>query len=176
MKRQSSSPLHVYLVRHGETEWSITGQHTERTAIPLTADGESEARWLSTRLRDIPFMHVLNNPLRHTLHTCKLADLACAPEITPELLEWDYGDCEGKRSTEIREAVPDWNVYRNGCPHGEMSGDAFRSIVPMSLHRCSGSGAYKQFSAYLTVPPNLVVTHYPVLGELLIIAKIRTFT
>ena len=113
----------MYLVRHGEIEWSITGQHTGRTDIPLTANGESEARGLSTRLRDIPFMHVLSSPLRRALHTCKLADLALVPEITPELLEWNYGDYEGKRSTEIRESVPDWNVYRDGCPHGEMPGD-----------------------------------------------------
>lgn len=113
----------MYLIRHGETEWSLTGRHTGRTDIPLTSRGEAEARELSTRLRGIPFAHVLSSPLRRALQTCELAGLDPAPDIEPDLMEWDYGDYEGQRSADIHQARPDWNVYRNGCPHGEMPAD-----------------------------------------------------
>ncbi len=120
MNANASGALRLYLIRHGETEWSLTGRHTGRTDIPLTRNGEDEARALGRRLPDIPFSHVLSSPLKRALRTCELAGLDTIPEIEPDLAEWDYGDYEGLRSLDIRKARPDWDVYRDGCPGGEM--------------------------------------------------------
>jgi broad specificity phosphatase PhoE len=110
----------IYLIRHGETEWSLSGQHTGRTDIPLTARGEDAARELGQRLRDIPFAHVLTSPRQRARRTCELAGLGPMTEIEPDLAEWDYGDYEGQRSADIRKERPDWNLFRDGCPNGEM--------------------------------------------------------
>ncbi len=120
MRPIPATPLRLFLFRHGETEWSLAGQHTGRTDIPLTQHGENEARELASHLREIQFAHVMSSPLRRALQTCELAGLGVDPEITPELSEWDYGDYEGKRSAEIHRQFPDWTVYRDGCPGGEM--------------------------------------------------------
>ena len=120
MKKDILSTLHLYLIRHGETEWALSGQHTGRTDIPLTANGEDEARELGRHLRDIRFAHVLTSPLKRARQTCELVGLDKVAEIEPDLAEWDYGDYEGKRSVDIRKGRPDWNVFRDGCPHGEM--------------------------------------------------------
>lgn len=112
-------PLHLYLIRHGETEWSLSGQHTGRTDIPLTPRGEDEARELVPRLRDIPFAKVLTSPLQRARKTCELAGLGAEAVLEPDLMEWDYGDYEGKRSVDIRKQRADWNVFRDGCPSGE---------------------------------------------------------
>ena len=112
--------LRLYLIRHGETEWSLSGRHTGRTDIALTRNGESEARELGKRLLGIPFAHVLTSPLRRALQTCELSGLDQVPEMEPDLAEWDYGDYEGLRSADIRMQRPDWNVYRDGCPGGEI--------------------------------------------------------
>jgi probable phosphoglycerate mutase len=111
--------LRLYLIRHGETEWALTGQHTGLTDIPLTANGENESRELGKHLRDIQFAHVLTSPLKRARQTCELVGLDKVLEIEPDLVEWDYGDYEGKRSEDIRNGRPDWNVFRDGCPHGE---------------------------------------------------------
>lgn len=110
---------HIYLIRHGETEWSLSGQHTSRTDIPLTARGEDEARELGQRLRNIQFARVLTSPRQRARRTCELAGLGPAAEIEPDLAEWDYGDYEGQPSVDIRKGRPDWNLFRDGCPHGE---------------------------------------------------------
>jgi len=120
MKANRSSTLRLYLIRHGETAWSLSGRHTGRTDIPLTPNGEDEARVLGKLLQDIPFAHVLTSPLRRALQTCGLAGLDNTPEIEPCLAEWDYGEYEGQRSVDILEQRPNWNVYRDGCPRGEM--------------------------------------------------------
>jgi len=120
MKANKSGTLRLYLIRHGETGWSRSGRHTGRTDIPLTPSGEDEARELGKHLRDISFAQVLTSPLRRAVQTCSLAGLYKNPEIEPDLAEWDYGDYEGQRSVDILEARPDWNVYRDGCPGGEM--------------------------------------------------------
>ncbi len=119
MKTGTSNALHLYLIRHGETEWSLAGRHTGRTDIPLTRNGEEEARELSRRLPEISFAHVLSSPLKRALRTCELAGLDTLPEIEADLAEWDYGDYEGLSSLDIRKARPDWDVYRDGCPGGE---------------------------------------------------------
>ena len=119
MKTSTSDSLRLYLIRHGETEWSLSGKHTGRTDISLTPNGEDEARELGKRLRGIAFDSVLTSPLERARQTCQLAGLDKAPEIEPDLAEWDYGDYEGRRSVDIRKKRPDWNIYRDGCPHGE---------------------------------------------------------
>ncbi len=125
--------LHLYFVRHGETEWSLTGRHTGRTEIPLTDVGEQEARKLGTRLPKESFTRVLSSPRLRARRTCELMGLAAVMEIDPELAEWDYGDYEGMRSVEIRKTRPDWNLFRDGCPGGEspaaISGRADRFIA-----------------------------------------------
>jgi probable phosphoglycerate mutase len=113
-------PLHLYLIRHGETEWALSRQHTGLSDIPLTANGEDEARKLAPQLQGICFTHVLTSPLQRARLTCKLAALNGVPEIEPDLVEWNYGDYEGKKSVDIRRERPDWDLFRDGCPHGEM--------------------------------------------------------
>jgi broad specificity phosphatase PhoE len=112
--------LQIYLVRHGQTEWSMSGQHTGRTDIALTAHGEDEARQLVPWLGRITFRQVLCSPLQRARRTCELAGLGGHPEIDPDLAEWDYGKYEGRRSPEIRKERPGWNAFRDGCPGGEM--------------------------------------------------------
>jgi broad specificity phosphatase PhoE len=107
----------IYLARHGETEWSKSGQHTGRTDIPLTPAGEEGAKRIGTRLAGIAFARVFSSPLQRARRTAELAGFA--PEIDPELLEWDYGDCEGRKTVEIRKAVPGWDLFRDGAPNGE---------------------------------------------------------
>lgn len=109
----------VYLVRHGETEWSLTGQHTGRTDIPLTARGERDARNLGERLRGRTFAKVFVSPRLRARQTCELAGLADVAIVDPELAEWDYGDYEGLKTVEIRERNPGWFLFRDGCPGGE---------------------------------------------------------
>jgi len=120
MKANTSNTLRLYLIRHGETEWSLSGRHTGHTDIPLSANGEDEARELGKRLRDISFDHVLTSPLKRAVQTCTLVGLDKTSENEPDLAEWDYGDYEGQRSLDILNGRPDWNVYQDGCPHGEM--------------------------------------------------------
>lgn len=108
-----------YLVRHGETAWSLSGQHTGRTDIPLTEQGELEAKTLRDRLRGVGFSRVLTSPLQRARRTCELAGFGELAEIEPDLTEWDYGDYEGLRPADIRKGRPDWNVFRDGCPRGE---------------------------------------------------------
>lgn len=112
-------PLHIHLIRHGETEWTCSSRHTGRTDIPLTAPGEDEVRKWGKRLCRIPFAHVLTSPLLRARRTCELVGLATDAEIEPDLEEWDYGDYEGLRSVDIRSERPGWDVFRDGCPNGE---------------------------------------------------------
>jgi HAD superfamily hydrolase (TIGR01484 family) len=119
MPTSNPIPLRLYFIRHGETEWSRSGQYTGRTDIPLTAHGQDEARKVGQRLRDIPFAHVLTSPLQRAQQTCALAALGPTPGIEPDLAEWDNGDDEGRMSAEILKSRPDWNLFREGSPNGE---------------------------------------------------------
>ncbi len=110
---------HLYLIRHGETAWSLTGQHTSRTDVALTPKGEQDARQLAERLRPVRFSEVLTSPRLRARHTCELAGFGTRSKIDPDLAEWEYGDYEGLRSTEIHQARPGWSIYRDGCPNGE---------------------------------------------------------
>ena len=111
--------LQLYFIRHGETKWSLSGQHTGTTDIPLTEHGRDEARSLLPWLQKIPFTGVLTSPRQRAQTTCELAGLGMMAELEPDLSEWDYGDYEGLRSDEIREQRPGWTVFRDGCPNGE---------------------------------------------------------
>lgn len=111
--------LKLHLFRHGETAWSLTGQHTGHTDLPLTARGEDEARELGETLIGILFSHVLTSPRQRARKTCELADLEPNAGTDADLAEWDYGDYEGLTSVEIGMDRPNWNLYLDGCPHGE---------------------------------------------------------
>ena len=109
----------LYLIRHGETAWSLSGQHTGRTDIPLTEQGEQDARGLAKRLRAVRFSHAFTSPRQRALRTCELVGMDAVAALEPDLAEWDYGDCEGERSVDIRRGRPDWNLFIDGCPRGE---------------------------------------------------------
>jgi probable phosphoglycerate mutase len=114
------TPTCLYLVRHGDTEWPLSGRHTGRTDIALTERGKREARELARRPRAIRFAHVLTIPRQRAQQTCWLAGLGAAAQIEPDLAEWDYCDYEGQRSADIRKQLAGWNIFRDGCPRGEM--------------------------------------------------------
>jgi len=109
----------IYLARHGETAWSLTGQHTGLTDLPLTEVGERNAQRLRGRLKGIVFDAVFTSPLRRARLTCELAGFGSVAEIDPDLLEWNYGDYEGRQSVEIHAERPDWQLFRDGAPGGE---------------------------------------------------------
>ena len=109
----------VYLARHGETAWSLSGQHTGLTDIPLTERGERNARRLGERLAGLAFAKVFTSPLQRATRTCELAGFGGAAETDAELVEWNYGKYEGLRTVEIQADRPDWELFRDGCPEGE---------------------------------------------------------
>lgn len=109
----------VYLIRHGETEWSRAGRHTGSTDLPLTKQGEAMARRLRPLLANLAFAQVLSSPMQRARVTCDLAGLGAQAEISVDLSEWDYGNYEGRSSAEICLETPGWNVFRDGCPGGE---------------------------------------------------------
>jgi len=113
------SPGEMVLVRHGETEWTLSGQHTGRTDIPLTERGRKQARLLEPLLSTADFALVLSSPLQRARETCELAGLGPRMEIEPDLMEWDYGEYEGRTSKEIKRSAPNWMVFTDGCPGGE---------------------------------------------------------
>ena len=109
----------IYLARHGETAWSLTGQHTGLTDLPLTARGECNARRLGQRLKGLEFARVFNSPLQRAARTCELAGFGPRAEVDRDLVEWHYGDFEGLRTSEIRAKRPGWDLFRDGVPGGE---------------------------------------------------------
>jgi len=113
----------LYVVRHGETEWSLSGQHTGLTDLPLTGSGEEQVRRLESRLTATPFVKVLSSPLQRAMRTCELAGYRSAVEADSDLVEWNYGDFEGKTRPEILARRPDWLIFRDGCPNGESPRD-----------------------------------------------------
>jgi len=140
------SLLRVYMVRHGETAWSLTGQHTGRTDMPLTSRGDEEARSLRPSLDAIHFDHVLTSPLQRARRTCALAGLGSAAEIEPDLAEWDYGLYEGQVSIDIRRGRPGWNCYRDGCPGGESPDDISRRADRIVARLCTFGGTVAIFT------------------------------
>jgi probable phosphoglycerate mutase len=109
----------IYIARHGETAWTLTGQHTGLTDLPLTPQGERNARALADRLTGLKFAKVFTSPLQRASKTCALAGFGAAAEVDRDLVEWNYGEYEGLRSAEIRAKRPGWQLFRDGCPGGE---------------------------------------------------------
>ncbi len=110
---------HLYVIRHGETAWSLSGQHTSHSEIPLTPKGESDAKALVERLRPVRFNEVITSPRMRARKTCELAGFGSRCTIDQDVAEWNYGDYEGQRSSEIHATRPNWNIFRDGCPNGE---------------------------------------------------------
>jgi probable phosphoglycerate mutase len=113
----------LFLARHGDTAWTDSKQHTGRTDIPLNERGEQRARELGERLRRFSFARVFTSPLQRASKTCQLAGFGATAEVDPDLLEWDYGQFEGKLTRDILKARPDWELFRDGCPGGESPPD-----------------------------------------------------
>jgi broad specificity phosphatase PhoE len=111
----------IYLARHGETAWTLSGQHTGRTDIPLTPRGERNARRLRERLRGFHFRKVFTSPLQRATRTCGLAGFGSEAELDHDLVEWNYGDYEGRTTAEIHNERPGWRLFRDGCPGGELA-------------------------------------------------------
>jgi broad specificity phosphatase PhoE len=134
-------PLRVYLVRHAETPWSLTGQHTGKSDIALTQHGEQQALALAPVLSAIAFTHVLTSPALRARQTCELAGFAGRAVVDADFAEWDYGDYEGKRTTGIRKVQPGWNVFRDGGPDGESVRDVTVRVdrANASLRALSGT-------------------------------------
>ena len=115
----SESLPSVYLARHGETEWTVSKQHTGLTDLPLTARGERNALSLGERLKGLTFTHVFTSPLQRRGRTCELAGFGKDAVVDPDLVEWNYGAYEGLKTADIRRQRPDWQLFRDGCPGGE---------------------------------------------------------
>jgi broad specificity phosphatase PhoE len=155
----------VVLVRHGETEWSKSGRHTGSSDIPLTEAGRSAAEALGERLRRWRFELVLTSPLSRAAETCKLAGLGDDAEMRSELVEWDYGEYEGLTTPQIRETIPGWSVWRDGCPGGETADEVGARVDPLiaELRALSGDAALFAHGHLLRVltarwiglPPNM---------------------
>jgi len=109
----------LYLARHGETAWSLSGQHTGMTDLPLTEEGERHAAQLGQRLKGLRFAKIMTSPLQRAARTCELAGFGAVAEVETDLLEWNYGRYEGRTSADIHAEAPDWELFRDGCPGGE---------------------------------------------------------
>jgi broad specificity phosphatase PhoE len=118
----------IWLIRHGETEWSLSGQHTGRTDIPLTATGRRQAAALGRHLVGRRFALVLSSPLGRAIETCRLAGYGAVAETTTDLLEWDYGAYEGRTTADIRAEAPGWTIWSGTVPHGETVDDVARRV------------------------------------------------
>jgi broad specificity phosphatase PhoE len=129
----SDRRFEVVLVRHGETEWTLAGRHTGRTDIPLTTEGRRQAQLLRARLATRTFTRVLTSPLSRAAETCRIVGFGNVADKTNDLLEWDYGDYEGRRTNDIRRERPGWSLWEDGVPNGEaadeVAGRADRVIV-----------------------------------------------
>jgi len=119
MNDETTKHPEIWLIRHGETEWSLSGQHTGRTDIPLTENGRRQAEALQPVLAKQPFDHVLCSPLTRAQDTCRLAGLGAQMELEPRLLEWNYGIYEGRKTQDIRQETPGWSVWDSPMPEGE---------------------------------------------------------
>jgi probable phosphoglycerate mutase len=109
----------VYMARHGNTAWTVSGQHTGLTDLPITPDGERNAVRLGERLKGLKFNKIFTSPLQRAARTCELAGFGTRAEIDPDLVEWNYGKYEGLTSAEIVRDRPDWQLFRDGAPGGE---------------------------------------------------------
>lgn len=113
----------VYLARHGETAWSVSGQHTGLTDLPLTERGQRNAQRLGARLHGLAVAVVYASPLQRAAQTCALSGFGSRAVVDPDLVEWNYGQYEGRTTAEIARERPDWQLFRDGCPGGESPDD-----------------------------------------------------
>jgi broad specificity phosphatase PhoE len=142
----SSLPT-VFLARHGETAWSLSGQHTGLTDLPLTERGEANARTLAGRLAGMTFSLVLTSPLVRARRTCELAGFGDVAVADRDLVEWNYGDYEGKRTAEILAGRPGWKLFRDGCPGGESPADVGARADRVIARMRAASGNVLVFSS-----------------------------
>jgi broad specificity phosphatase PhoE len=138
--------VELYLIRHGETEWSRARRHTGRTDLPLSPAGEAEARALGQHLRGLEVDRVLSSPLTRATATAALAGFGDRVELTDALLEVDYGDYEGLTTAEIRASRPGWDLFRDGCPGGETVEDAAARARPLLDGLAASDGRVLLFS------------------------------
>jgi probable phosphoglycerate mutase len=132
----------VILARHGETAWSLSGQHTGLTDLPLTERGEDNARTLAARLAGMTFSLVLTSPLARARRTCELAGFGSVAVDDRDLVEWNYGEYEGRRTAEILAGRPGWKLFRDGCPGGESPADVgVRADRVIARLRAAGGNA-----------------------------------
>jgi broad specificity phosphatase PhoE len=129
----------IWLVRHGETEWSLSGAHTGSTDIPLTDNGRAGALAVGRYLARCPFALVLVSPLQRARETCRLAGYGDVAQVEPNLREWSYGDVEGRTTAEVRAEHPDWSLWDDGPPHGE-SIDQVAARAQAVIARATGAG------------------------------------
>lgn len=159
----------VWLMRHGETEWSAAGRHTGRTDLDLTESGREDARRIAGLLAGQTFSAVFTSPLRRARVTCALSGLGDRAEIVDDLREWDYGDYEGLTTAQIRESRPAWTVWRDGCPNGETAADVGRRVdrILMRLREHEGAVAVFGHGHCLRVLAARWTGLEPVAGEVL---------
>lgn len=157
----------VVLVRHGETEWTISRRHTGRTDIPLTDAGRQQAKLLGARLADRDFAEVLTSPLSRASETCRLADLRTPATVVDDLQEWDYGDYDGRTTADIRSERPGWLLFTDGVPNGETPDDVGRRTdrVIERIRAADGDVAVFAHSHLLRVLTARWVEQPPVFGE-----------
>lgn len=136
----------IYLIRHGETAWSLEGKHTGLSDPPLTEHGEAQARALAWRLIEVEFSHVLVSPRQRAQRTCELAELASVSEVEPKLAEWTYGDYDGLRLVDIHKQRPNWNIWQDGSPHGESPSEVSARVDRLITHLCSMHGNVALFT------------------------------
>lgn len=139
------NPL-IFLIRHGETEWSLSGQHTSFTDVPLTAQGQTQARALAPRLKGIAFTEVLTSPRERARATCELAGCAASMRIDARVQEWNYGEYEGLKLAQILERRPGWDLFRDGCPGGETAAQVTLRVDQVVSHLRAMHGAIALFS------------------------------
>jgi broad specificity phosphatase PhoE len=144
---------HIWLMRHGETEWTLSGAHTGRTDLPLTQRGEERARDVGKILKGRKFAMVLSSPLLRAKETCRLAGYSEGMKIDSRLLEWDYGDYEGKTTVDIRKLQPGWFLWRDGVPGGETAAQvgARADAVIDELKKVQGEAAIFSHGHFLRV-------------------------
>ena len=169
-RNEQQLPL-VYLARHGETEWTISGQHTGVTDLPLTERGEHNASRLGDRLHGLKFTRVFTSPLQRALRTCELAGFGSVAVVDPDLVEWNYGVYDGKTTEQILQQRPDWDLFRDGCPNGESVDDvAVRAKrVIERLHSVEGNVLLFSSGHFLRVLAACWMELQPIAGQRLLL-------
>lgn len=169
MSNVTSKPgPHIWLIRHGETEWSLSGRHTGTTDIALTEQGRKQASALAPLLATQKFDLVLTSPMQRAIETCRLADLGAQAEVEPDLHEWNYGVYEGRTTADIREQVPDWSVWTSPIPEGESRaqvGVRAQALIDRLLSRDVSNIALFSHAHFLRALASVWATGAPALGE-----------